>query len=278
MNQWARWIRLLLSLPRWTAVGVIVGASVASSVAITLLSLVVSNVPDGMFRIALFIAVLVPTLVAGPVAIVLLRLLQELNLARALAQTLANTDALTGALNRRCFMERGHQEVARAGTRGGPVSVLLMDIDDFKQINDQFGHSTGDAVLQMFAKQCMASLRPQDMLARWGGEEFVALLPATAPADAMRLSNRLCQAIAQARSADTNGALTRVTVSIGVASSLDGPVALDALLSRADAAMYEAKRSGKNRVKLADEADEAAIQLLARSAVSPGHTRSRERG
>ncbi|MDH4392137.1 MAG: GGDEF domain-containing protein [Aquabacterium sp.] len=251
MKPWARCIRSLLSLPRWAAVGVIVGASVAGSVLITLLSLAVSDVPGSMYAVAVLIAVLVPTLVAGPVAMVLLKLLEELNHARALAQTLANTDALTGALNRRCFMERGHQAVGRAGQNASPTSVLLMDIDDFKQINDRYGHSTGDAVLQMFARQCLASLRPQDMLARWGGEEFVALLPATAPADALQLSDRLCKAIAAARVDGAGGEPRGVTVSIGVASSVGGALALDALLSRADAAMYDAKRSGKNRAKLA---------------------------
>jgi diguanylate cyclase (GGDEF)-like protein len=267
MNRWARWIRSLLALPRWAAVGAIVGASVVDSLGVTWLSLVVADVPESM------VAVVVPTLVAGPVAIVLLTLLEELNRARALAQTLANTDALTGALNRRCFMERGHQAVGRAGSSTSSTSVLLMDIDDFKQINDRYGHSTGDAVLQMFAAECVAQLRPQDLLARWGGEEFVALLPATAAADALQLADRLRQAIAEARVAGADGEPMGVTVSIGVACSDEQTVFLDDLLLRADEAMYEAKRSGKNTVRLATHVARAAEQVTGGS----GLTRARRR-
>lgn len=251
MHTWGRRIRRLLALPRWAAVGVIVGASVASSVAITLLALVLTDAPREILGMSVLIAMLVPTLVAAPVSIGLLKLLHELDAARALAQTLANTDALTGALNRRHFLNAGSLAIGRARQDATPTSVLLMDIDDFKQVNDRHGHSTGDAVLQMFARQCLKSLRPQDMLARWGGEEFVALLPATAPADAVRISERLCKAIAESRVCGTGGAPMGVTVSIGVAVSEGGGAGLDVLLSRADAAMYTAKRSGKNRVKLA---------------------------
>jgi diguanylate cyclase (GGDEF)-like protein len=233
-------------------VGVIVGASVASSVTITLLALELTDAPREILGMSVLIAMLVPTLVAAPVAIGLMKLLHELNAARALAQTLANTDALTGALNRRHFHDMGSQIVGRARQDATPTSVLLMDIDDFKQVNDRHGHCTGDAVLQMFARQCMKSLRPQDMLARWGGEEFVALLPATAPADAVRISERLCKAIADGRVVGTGGTPMGVTVSIGVAASAGVAAELDALLAQADAAMYRAKRKGKNQVALAE--------------------------
>ena len=239
-------------MPKWAAVGLIVGASVLGSVATTLLAMELSGAPRDILATSVLIAVLVPTLVATPVSTVLLKLLHELNAARALAQTLANTDALTGALNRRHFMDVGNLIVSRAQPDATPTSVLLMDIDDFKQVNDRHGHSTGDAVLQMFARQCMKSLRPQDMLARWGGEEFVALLPATAPADAVRISERLCNAIAEGRVAGADGASMGVTASIGVAASVGGSARLDALLSQADAAMYHAKRNGKNQVQLAE--------------------------
>lgn len=251
MRTWGEWIRLLLALPTWAAVGLIVGASMASSVAITLLSFLGSDAPRSVFETAVLIAMLVPILVATPVSIGLLKLLHELNAARALAQTLANTDALTGALNRRNFMAVGTQVVGRADQDATPTSVLPMDIDDLKQVNDRHGHGTGDAVLQMFAQQCMKSLRPQDLLARWGGEEFVALLPATAPADAVRISERLCKAIAEGQVCGPGGAPMGVTVSIGVAVSQGGGAGLEVLLSRADAAMYTAKRSGKNQVRLA---------------------------
>lgn len=263
MTPWAPWIRRMLALPKWQAVSLIVGASVGGSVLLTLIIMTLLGAPQKTFLIALGVALGVPTLVAGPVGIVLMRLLHELDSARILAQTLANTDALTGALNRRNFMEVGTLVVARARHDATPMSVLMLDVDDFKRVNDQYGHGTGDEVLQMFARVCMQTLRPTDMLARWGGEEFVALLPSTAPADAIQISERLCNAIASGSVAAGTRDCVRVTVSIGVASSADSNTGLDELLSRADSAMYEAKRSGKNGVRLAHSASRQPVDAAA---------------
>ena len=248
---WAHFVRHVLALPRWQAIASITGASVAGSVLMTIVTMSALGAPPRTFFIALLVATLIPTLVATPVGVVLTRLLHELDAARKLAQLLANTDALTGALNRRHFMEMGTLMLARASHDESPMSVLMLDIDDFKKINDRHGHQAGDEVLRMFARICVKTLRPTDMLARWGGEEFVALLPATAPADAVRISARLCAAIAQGSVDTDRNAPIGVTVSVGVAASLDGSARLEELLSRADAAMYEAKLAGKNGVKMA---------------------------
>jgi diguanylate cyclase (GGDEF)-like protein len=183
--------------------------------------------------------------------------------ARILAQTLANTDALTGALSRRNFMEVGALVLARARHDAVPMSVLMLDVDDFKQVNDRYGHNTGDDVLKMFARICMQTLRPTDMLARWGGEEFAALLPSTALADAIQISERLCNAIASGSVAAGTGPPIRVTVSIGLATSTNSSAGLEELLARADAAMYDAKRSGKNGVRLASESFKVPLEVAA---------------
>ena len=251
MMSWTSLVQHVLSLPKWQAIAWITGASVAGSVLMTIVAMSALDADQSTFVIALLVATIIPTLVAMPVGIVLTRLLHELDAARKLAQLLANTDALTGALNRRRFMELGNLILARASHDRSPMSVLMLDIDDFKKINDRYGHQTGDEVLRMFAGICLKSLRPTDMLARWGGEEFVALLPATAPADAVLISARLCAAIAEGRVATDQDTPLGVTVSVGVAANLDGTDRLETLLSLADAAMYEAKLAGKNGVKLA---------------------------
>ena len=243
----------MLALPKWRAISIIVAASVGGSLLLTAIAMTLLGAPQRTFLIAMAVATAMPMLVAGPVGIVLMRLLHELDAARILAQTLANTDALTGALNRRNFMEAGALVLARARHDGMPMSVLMLDVDDFKRVNDRYGHQAGDDALQMTARVCMQTLRPTDMLARWGGEEFVALLPSTAPADAIRISERLCNAIAGGTVMAGTSPPIRITVSIGVATTVQDGVGLEALLSRADAAMYAAKRSGKNGVKLAPE-------------------------
>lgn len=249
MSAWAPLIRRTLVLPRWQAVACIVGASVLGSIALTVVSMTALGAPQRSFLIALGVATFVPTMVATPVGMVLTRLLHELDAARALAQTLANTDPLTGALNRRHFMETGSNLLARAAHDGTPMTVMMLDIDDFKRVNDRFGHQAGDDVLHMFARTCMQTMRSTDLLARWGGEEFIALLPGTAAADATRIAARLCCAIAAGSLKAADGQPINVTASIGLACGTGGAMRLEDLVSRADAAMYEAKRSGKNRVE-----------------------------
>ena len=155
-------------------------------------------------------------------------------------------DHLTGLANRRAFHELGTQEVRRWQRQPRPLSLLLIDADHFKRINDQHGHATGDAVLRHLAAALAAGLRGLDTVARLGGEEFVALLPGTGADGAEALAARLCVSIA-AQPVVVDGRPINATVSIGVAT-MDASVAdLEALVSRADQAMYAAKRQGRNR-------------------------------
>jgi diguanylate cyclase (GGDEF)-like protein len=173
-------------------------------------------------------------------------------------KTAAMTDLLTGVFNRRAFLDAAERLIAQRGRRSLPVSVLLFDLDRFKSINDSFGHAVGDDALKVFARTASASMRATDVVARLGGEEFVALLPGTA-AEAAMVAERV-RAAFQAAGAEISSRETCATVSIGVASAVP-PVEIDALLLRADAALYRAKRNGRNRVEVAADGPVEPIPL-----------------
>lgn len=162
-------------------------------------------------------------------------------------RTLASIDVLTGIANRRAFLEQGHKEFENSMRYGSPLSVLMLDLDRFKRVNDRYGHEAGDRVLQQTAVAIVESLRSGDLVARYGGEEFVVLAPHTGLHEAAALADRIRERIAGCAIAYEH-CLLQVTISIGVASRVDGDADLRALLRRADAALYEAKRSGRDRV------------------------------
>jgi diguanylate cyclase (GGDEF)-like protein len=159
------------------------------------------------------------------------------------------TDPLTGVTNRRGFFEIGERLLARARFRKDPVALVIFDLDQFKYINDQFGHAIGDEVLIAFCRLASAQLRPNDLFGRLGGEEFATLLPNTAAQDAIWLAERVRVAI-EAASHTVEAHTIRMTVSAGVASLNEGATALGAFLSAADNALYRAKATGRNRVEL----------------------------
>ncbi|HEY9024686.1 MAG TPA: GGDEF domain-containing protein [Burkholderiaceae bacterium] len=173
---------------------------------------------------------------------------KQLTLSLARIQELASHDDLTGAFNRRHFMELLQDERERSHRTQQPYSVALFDLDHFKTINDRFGHGAGDAVLRDFCTLVQAHMRVTDRFARWGGEEFVLLMPVTTPVESASLAvERIRSAVASHAWAgiDALPADFRLTVSAGVATSLAGePV--EALVARADAALYQAKRAGRN--------------------------------
>jgi diguanylate cyclase (GGDEF)-like protein len=159
------------------------------------------------------------------------------------------TDPLTGVTNRRGFFEIGERILARAYRGKEPVALVMFDLDRFKRINDQFGHATGDEVLVAFCRLASAQLRPADLFARIGGEEFVTLLPNTAAEDALWLAERIRAAI-EAAAHVVEEHVVRMTVSVGIASLNEDTTALDAFLGAADNALYRAKAAGRNRVEL----------------------------
>lgn len=168
---------------------------------------------------------------------------------------LATTDGLTGLSNRRELLEHGERELLRAQRYGRPFSLMLIDIDHFKKVNDQFGHASGDRVLKGMARCGQASLRESDLFGRFGGEEFLALLPETDWSGAATLAERLRQGAGQCTDGTCDqGQAIPFTVSIGVAVRGSVDESLDAMIARADAALYRAKAAGRNRVEMAEAA------------------------
>ena len=170
----------------------------------------------------------------------------------------ALVDSLTGLANRRSFEETLRAEVARAGRYGDPMSVVLADLDDFKRVNDRYGHPVGDVVLKTFAAALRRTVRESDTAGRWGGEEFALVLPSTDLDGALRLAERARAALAAEAVQLPDGSSINVSASFGVASFPDWDEPGE-LLAAADSALYEAKRSGKNRVVKALESASGKI-------------------
>ncbi|MGE8066706.1 sensor domain-containing diguanylate cyclase [Pseudomonas sp. NPDC089569] len=162
-------------------------------------------------------------------------------------QRLATIDALTQSSNRRHFFEGANQAFELARQEGTPLSFLMLDIDDFKVINDTYGHQEGDNVLQRIADSGRAALRRGDLFGRIGGEEFAAVFPGCTPDMALQVAERLQREI-QRLSFEHDGQAFGITVSQGLTTLTDQDENVEHLFARADAAMYRAKRAGKNRI------------------------------
>ncbi len=169
-------------------------------------------------------------------------------------QRQALVDSLTGLANRRLCEAALEKEIGRADRFGEPLSLVVGDIDDFKNVNDRYGHATGDEVLRVFARTLQDTVREIDLAGRWGGEEFVVGLPGTDLAGGVQLAERVRAALAESTVEAPNGERVRVTASFGVAE-FDGRGGLKELLAAADEALYRAKRAGKDRVATATSSD-----------------------
>ena len=170
-------------------------------------------------------------------------------LAYRIAEQRAAVDTLTGCLTRSHGMDRAALELGRAHRYQRPVALLLLDLDDFKQINDRCGHAVGDRALRGLGAALRGALRRSDLCWRHGGDEFVALLPETSLADARHVAERLRRHVAELSGSHA----ATVTASIGAAAARRGETGLEPLLARADAAMYRAKRAGGNAVRTTSE-------------------------
>jgi diguanylate cyclase (GGDEF)-like protein/PAS domain S-box-containing protein len=171
----------------------------------------------------------------------------ELHLLKEELQRQASTDSLTGLYNRRYFYDFARREFSRSKRSKLPLSVIAIDIDHFKMINDQHGHPMGDAVLCAMAKRCLEVIREADVLARTGGEEFSLLLPETSLNTAMEIAERL-RCLLQGHDLQVGPAPIDITISLGVASYKKTENSFDKLFSRADHALLQAKQLGRNRV------------------------------
>jgi diguanylate cyclase (GGDEF)-like protein len=160
---------------------------------------------------------------------------------------LSRTDGLTGILNRRAVYESLEKEILRSAREKTPLSVIMLDIDFFKKVNDNYGHNAGDAVLKELVRRVIAELRPYDTFGRYGGEEFIILLPGAFMYEVLAVSERIRGAIRNAPFDITPSGL-HVTASFGVAE-FDFKENSDALVNRADIALYKAKKNGRDRVE-----------------------------
>ncbi len=160
----------------------------------------------------------------------------------------AHTDPLTGCANRRYFLQQATREFTRIRRYGGDLSVLMLDLDHFKKVNDRHGHPVGDVTLKTLVQVCHRALRVEDVIGRLGGEEFAILLPETGATRALEVADRLRQAVAAADIALENRPPLHITTSIGVATVTTADAAIEVVLGRADQGLYEAKSAGRNRV------------------------------
>lgn len=176
------------------------------------------------------------------------------------------TDSLTGLYTRRHFDERAEEEFRRGVRFAQPLSVLMLDLDYFKRINDTWGHAKGDQALRIVARTLADQLRDIDIIGRYGGEEFAVLLPGTDASGAWEAAERLRMAVSQIDLSAGDGAPIPLTISIGVAAREGGDISFPELLMRADAALYRAKADGRNRIVVADlamiEAQEAVLRAV----------------
>ena len=162
---------------------------------------------------------------------------------------LAITDTLTGLYNRHRFFELAGREFERARRYSHPVSIIIIDIDNLKPVNDTYGHLAGDCLIQSIGQECARELRKTDVLGRYGGDEFIALLPETELPETLQVIDRLCEHIAQTPFT-FEGQELPTTISVGVAALDPNCTSIEDLLARADKALYAAKQAGKNRLSV----------------------------
>lgn len=183
------------------------------------------------------------------------------------AWTMATTDILTGIPNRLALLARLRDEIERASRYQHQLSTVLIDIDHFKRLNDAYGHAAGDLVLRHVAQALATSLRSVDALGRYGGEEFMVVLPETSADTAASIAEKLRRIVARQKIRLEDGSRVQVTISAGVAGGLGSHLRLDALIRDADAALYSAKALGRNQVFVFHEVEDD--KLVARAAIAP---------
>jgi diguanylate cyclase (GGDEF)-like protein len=235
-----------------------------SVLAITLFSILMSVMLNGVlmklfwreeidvFLKASLVAVIIPGIVAPLASNFVVKLLFELEELQTQLLEMVNRDPLTKVHSRRYLLDCLEIESARTLRENEPMSLLILDVDYFKSINDRYGHGNGDHVLQEIAQVCESTLRPYDVMARFGGEEFVVLLPNTSLPEACNVAERIRENIAVTTIQITSGDSIRSTISIGISQFIPPDPNCKNLLSRADKGLYKAKNNGRNQWAIAD--------------------------
>lgn len=242
-------IRLLVKIGRFNSVVIITAIAAAAALGVTSLAVAALNVQgfDLNTEIAAILAVCVTLAVAPPIAWFLIDLLLGIYHLEQKMRSLASYDSLTGLLSRHAFLDSANNYVSLSRREKNPFSVLIIDLDHFKSINDRFGHPAGDAILKLFADVANSVARRSDIIGRLGGEEFAMVLPSTSTDEALEFSERLHGAINKAV-LKFDGAAIRYTASIGLTQfDIESEDSIDDLLARADLALYQAKQAGRNQ-------------------------------
>ena len=217
-----------------------------------------ANVPaDSRLLSSAWLSVLSAESLLFPISIAFILLAMAKERAELTHKIAAKLDPLTGLPNRRAFLQDADQLRAMQIGCGRTIAVLMIDLDHFKSINDRFGHSVGDRVLQIFARTAAANLRSFDLIGRLGGEEFAAVLADSSREDALAVAERIRSAFAAAASV-VDGYPVGATTSVGVAVMRDSSQGVTALLGQADRALYRAKDLGRNRIEFAEPSGEPA--------------------
>lgn len=201
---------------------------------------------------SLLIGATVPGIVAPLASSFAVRLLLELEDLQTQLLEMVNRDPLTKVYSRRYLLDCLEIEPERTLHADEPMSLLILDVDNFKSVNDCYGHINGDIVLKKIAQVCESTLRPHDVIARFGGEEFVVLLPNTPLPEACTVAERIRESVANSTIELTSGEFIRSTVSIGIRPFIPPDPKCINLLSRADKGLYKAKENGRNQWAIAD--------------------------
>ena len=231
--------------------GVIRGTILASILTI-LIAWIITSIAQSLthqpdWTLGNFLAVICPLLIATPVYYQVFKLVCKLGEAEEELKLLAREDSLTRTYNRRYFTELAEREVERCQNLSQPLSLLLLDVDHFKIINDSYSHIVGDQVLVQIGWSIRQIIRETDLLGRYGGDEFLLLLPNTNRGQSFSLAERICAEVAS-RNFKSDCGPVQVTVSIGVANAYASQDSVMMLLRKADQALYQAKNAGRNRV------------------------------
>lgn len=236
-------------LKRYGVGPAVIGVTLVAIVASVVITFVVVFLIDGtVSETGLLLAVLIPAIIGPIFSIFSFRLIMAIDRAEEQLRQISNTDELTGTFNRRYFLHIAGQEFERVRRyKAAPFSIAIMDFDKFKEINDGYGHLAGDLVLRKVGIICKQMLRGVDTFARYGGDEFVFLLPETNEHQAVECLTRILEAIRSERLV-YGGQNILLAVSIGVAAFSDNMESLDDLLKQADEALYRIKHQGGSQV------------------------------
>ena len=236
----------VLGIGIWPATIALTVLTVTMAVLLDLTLQQLTGGPHQPLEVWLTSSILIPALITPPIGLLVISMAYELAAAKSALADAALTDPLTGIANRRFFVVQAEIEIARARRLGAPLSVLVVDVDHFKEINDTYGHGVGDQVLQLVVATCLGALRAGDSFSRFGGDEFVALLPGASADIAVGVAQKLCD-IVQALDLRPVGPRSGVTLSIGVAALPPEGGTWQCMIEAADRNLYIAKTTGRNR-------------------------------